>query len=520
MSTAAPPVSGEAPELEKKLEAVKLETEKTEAPQPANDASGSSKGSSVAASLREKPAGVLKTPIVDPVETSIPGTPTELTPEQEEKYAALLEIVKSWKEIPSTKGKEGPIIFGFDIEARPCLYLNPGRQNTEPSPRQVQHLVFMVERVVNLMVPGQETLALLINFKSSKSRSNTAPGLGQGKEVLNILQTHYPERLGRALIINIPWVVTAFFKLITPFIDPLTRQKLKFNDDMRQHVPPQQLWNEFHGDLEFEYDHEVYWPTLMKLCEEKHKEQHERWVKGGKHYGESENYIKGGSAPSVGSKPPLASQNSQTRGGAPPGLRYPSNGKTIYHRPLNRSRTQELSQASFAYLFGEMVSYAQKRVTGIQDLEKRLNVQGHPIGLKLLDMLLYREPPRTQTRPLNIIALLQFITTVLWRHLFSRPADALEKSSNPETPEEYMISDNEPVVNQYISVPKEMNQLNCAAFVAGIVEGVCDGAGFPARVTAHSVGKGEEGELWPGKTVFLVKFQPEVVEREAYLAKN
>ncbi|KAI9051325.1 hypothetical protein LZ554_004372 [Drepanopeziza brunnea f. sp. 'monogermtubi'] len=218
-------------------------------------------------------------------------------------------------------------------------------------------------------------------------------------------------------------------------------------------------------------------------------------------------------------KPPLATQNTQARG-PQPGLRYPTNGKTIYHRPLNRSRTQELSQASFAYLFGEMVSYAQKRVTGIQDLEKRLNVQGHPIGLKLLDLLLYREPPRTQLRPLNIIALLQFITTVLWKHLFSRPADALEKSSNPETPEEYMISDNEPVVNQYISVPKEMNQLNCAAFVAGIVEGVCDGAGFPARVTAHSVGKGEEGELWPGKTVFLVKFQPEVVEREAYLAKN
>ncbi|KAK2629238.1 hypothetical protein QTJ16_000058 [Diplocarpon rosae] len=218
-------------------------------------------------------------------------------------------------------------------------------------------------------------------------------------------------------------------------------------------------------------------------------------------------------------KPPLASQSVQGRG-AQPGLRYPSNSKTIYHRALNRSRTQELSQASFAYLFGEMVSYAQKRVTGIQDLEKRLNVQGHPIGLKLLDLLLYREPLRSQLRPLNIIALLQFITTKLWLHLFSRPADALEKSSNPETPDEYMISDNEPVVNQYISVPKEMNQLNCAAFVAGIVEGVCDGAGFPARVTAHSVGKGEEGELWPGKTVFLVKFQPEVVEREAYISKN
>ncbi len=60
---------------------------------------------------------------------------------------------------------------------------------------------------------------------------------------------------------------------------------------------------------------------------------------------------------------------SQTQGQS--GLRYPANGKTIYHRPLNRTRTAELSQSAFAYLFSEMVSYAQRRVTGIQDLEKR-----------------------------------------------------------------------------------------------------------------------------------------------------
>ena len=70
-------------------------------------------------------------------------------------------------------------------------------------------------------------------------------------------------------------------------------------------------------------------------------------------------------------KQTLTGNASQSQRASQPGLRYPSNGKTIYHRPLNRSRTQELSQASFAYLFGEMVSYAQKRVTGIQDLEKR-----------------------------------------------------------------------------------------------------------------------------------------------------
>ena len=73
---------------------------------------------------------------------------------------------------------------------------------------------------------------------------------------------------------------------------------------------------------------------------------------------------------SQGQKPPLSSNPSQAQR-SQPGLRYPTSGKTIYHRPLGRSRTSELSQASFAYLFGEMVGYAQKRVTGIQDLEKR-----------------------------------------------------------------------------------------------------------------------------------------------------
>lgn len=47
--------------------------------------------------------------------------------------------------------------------------------------------------------------------------------------------------------------------------------------------------------------------------------------------------------------------------------------------------------------------------------------------------------------------------------------------------DEYMISDYDLFVNKYISVPKDMGALNCAAFVAGIVKGVLDGAGFPAR---------------------------------------
>lgn len=44
---------------------------------------------------------------------------------------------------------------------------------------------------------------------------------------------------------------------------------------------------------------------------------------------------------------------------------------------------------------------------------------------------------------------------------------------------------------QFISVPREMGSFTPAAIMAGIVKGVLDAAGFPARVTAHS---GERAE--------------------------
>ncbi|KAF2666664.1 TRAPP I complex [Microthyrium microscopicum] len=216
---------------------------------------------------------------------------------------------------------------------------------------------------------------------------------------------------------------------------------------------------------------------------------------------------------------------------APSGLRYPTNKKTIYDRNLNRTRNAELSRAAFAFLFIEMINYAQRQVKGITDLEKRLNNQGYPLGLKLLDLLLSRsstpgQPPTT--RPTRLLSLLQFITTTLWKALFGRPADALERSA--ASPAEYMISDNEPLVNTFVSVPREMSQLNCAAYVAGVVEGVCDGAGFrTVSVSAHwtgnedggsgAAGGGREKVMWPGKTVFLIRFAKEVLEREEMLGK-
>lgn len=208
--------------------------------------------------------GLVKKPFARPLDSALPAPRPVLTSEQRKKYDDLLKVVSSWTEVPETSAKGASksaltdtermfltrecllrylratkwnkgdaearlmatlvwrreygvekltaeyisnenetgkqIITGYDINSRPCHYLVPSRQNTKSSEKQIQHLVFMLERVIDLMVPGQDTLALLVNFADTKSGQGAT--VGQGRQTLHILQNHYPERLGRALVTN------------------------------------------------------------------------------------------------------------------------------------------------------------------------------------------------------------------------------------------------------------------------------------------------------------------------------
>ncbi|OMJ25661.1 CRAL-TRIO domain-containing protein [Smittium culicis] len=49
------------------------------------------------------------------------------------------------------------------------------------------------------------------------------------KSFLDVLQSHYPETLGRGIIINAPSIFFYTYKLISPFIDPVTKSKIFFS---------------------------------------------------------------------------------------------------------------------------------------------------------------------------------------------------------------------------------------------------------------------------------------------------
>jgi hypothetical protein len=104
-------------------------------------------------------------------------------------------------------------------------------------------------------------------------------------QVVNILQTHYPERLGAALILNVPFLIQAFFSMIKPFIDPITRNKMKFNPKAVQDglFAADELFKEsgWGGSREFVWDHEKYWGSFVRMCAEIREGQMARWRKLG-----------------------------------------------------------------------------------------------------------------------------------------------------------------------------------------------------------------------------------------------
>ncbi|KAI3404386.2 PDR17 [Candida oxycetoniae] len=183
------------------------------------------------------------------------------------------------------------LIVGYDNDNRPCLYLRNGYQNTSGGLRQVQHLVFMLERVIQFMPPGQDSLALLIDFKAAPSElklSSKFPSLSTSQQCLHILQSHYPERLGRGLFTNIPLIGQAFFKLVGPFIDPHTRSKTIYDQPFANFVPAEQLDKEFQGLVDFQYVHDIYWPKMNEIAEYKHKVYMENFRRLGSKIGLSE----------------------------------------------------------------------------------------------------------------------------------------------------------------------------------------------------------------------------------------
>ena len=184
-----------------------------------------------------------------------------------------------------------------------------------------------------------------------------------------------------------------------------------------------------------------------------------------------------------------------------------------------------VSLGAFAYLYSELVQYHQNRVTSISDLERRLESAGYGVGLKLVELSTFRG--REFKRETRLMSVLHFVSSTIWKSLFGKAADSLERSI--DNADEYMIVDYDPITSSYISVPSDLGQLSVDSYLSGVIAGVLEGAGFSGtRVTAHNVSMDENemkstkslnGIPRTEKAVFLCKFSKEVLARDAVLER-
>jgi hypothetical protein len=183
-------------------------------------------------------------------------------------------------------------VRGVDKYGNVLVYMKPKHENSRDHDNNVRHLVYNMERAFAYQNHYHNTT------DSTNSSSSSATGTATGTEtetfrpnkiclvvdydgftmanspplktslaVLSILQNHYPERLRRAYLIRTPWIFNATFKLISPFVDPVSKAKIVFmkstdlkfiREQLSADIDPAILETEIGGDDQRPFESNVY----------------------------------------------------------------------------------------------------------------------------------------------------------------------------------------------------------------------------------------------------------------------
>src|SRR3989338_8642261 len=152
---------------------------------------------------------------------------------QKEAFLEMVKMIKQHEEKTPFTPYQKYFIFYADADHH-CLV------------RYLRARDFDVQKSFKLLL---HTLEWIEEYKPHKicdfagySMKN-APSLSVCKQSVDILSSHFPERLGVALIVNPQRVFSWFWKLISPFIPAATKEKIKLchssdKEEMKKFLEP------------------------------------------------------------------------------------------------------------------------------------------------------------------------------------------------------------------------------------------------------------------------------------------
>ncbi|XVF36754.1 hypothetical protein REPUB_Repub19eG0085400 [Reevesia pubescens] len=119
----------------------------------------------------------------------------------------------------------------IDKHGRTVLVMRPSCQNSKSTKGQIRYLVYCMENAILNLPQNEEQMVWLIDFNGFNMSHISVKVT---RETAHVLQDHYPERLGVAILYNPPKFFEPFWMVVKPFLEPKTQNKVKFvySDDL------------------------------------------------------------------------------------------------------------------------------------------------------------------------------------------------------------------------------------------------------------------------------------------------
>ncbi|KAM3380496.1 phosphatidylinositol transfer protein 3 [Capsicum galapagoense] len=136
-------------------------------------------------------------------------------------------------EIPNEIEHNKMFLQGVDKLGRPIAVVFGGRhmQNKLGGLDEFKRFVVLaLDKLCSRTSPGREKFVVIGDLKGfGYSNSDARAYIG----ALSILQDCYPERLGKLIVVHVPYLFWTLWKILYPFIDNNTKKKISFVENKR-----------------------------------------------------------------------------------------------------------------------------------------------------------------------------------------------------------------------------------------------------------------------------------------------
>lgn len=150
-------------------------------------------------------------------------------------YAITIKDV----ELAMQKGTQ--VCGGRCREGRPVLCMTVAVPNPCDAATRTKQLVYILE---TFRRKGYRDITWVADFGQMGKHKRDPYSKETRKQAMHILQSHYPERLGRMLVIQLPWYANILLRCVRPFLHPRTAAKiviLRKAKDLLDYIDESQL---------------------------------------------------------------------------------------------------------------------------------------------------------------------------------------------------------------------------------------------------------------------------------------